>query len=353
MLSGRDRIFNIIDKKIPDRVPIYELLISPNVIDSLHPGMTYYDFVDEYELDAVSPNTTWDAVGRSKWLDEATGVFLDRWGITRQNTGDIIPVVLEGAIKTKQDLLTFKVPDPSEEPLLKLIPDIVKRYKGKKAIFILGRDAWTGSYMLRGMTDFLIDLIQNQSMARDIIRINVDYYKEVHNLAIDMGVDFIHLVDDYAFKSGTLCSPELFERHIYPGFCEIVAEIKKQKVPCFKHSDGNIWEIIDLLVDSGIDVLGPLEPEAEMNLAKVKSKYSDKIAVMGNISCDHLNRYDKTEIRDEVKTIISDTAVGGRHILSSGNSIGQGTKPENLVSMIRACKNFGKYPIRVDSTATS
>ena len=345
MLISRDRIVAALERREADRVPLFELTINPKVIEQISPGKSYYDFIEDMGYDAVGPNITWDAMGLERWLDRDKKIFLDRWGITRQYTAELIPVPLEGAIRSKKDLLNYTPPDPAEEPLLKLLPELLQRFQGEKATFILGRDAWTGSYMLRGMTNFLMDFATDPGMVTDIIRIQVEYYKEVHRLAIEQGIDIIALVDDYAYKSGPFVSPTQFKRFIYPAFCEIVEDIKSHGAYCTKHTDGNIWKIIDLLVDSGIDALGPLEPEAEMDLARVKAQYGDKIAVIGNVGCDLLGRGTPEDIRREVKKLLRSVSPGGGHILSSGNSIASSTQPENLLAMIQTCKEYGMYPI--------
>ena len=345
MFNSRDRIVAALERREPDRVPLFELTINPKVIEQISPGTSYYDFIEHMGYDAVGPNITWDALGLVRWIDQDKKIFLDRWGITRQYTEELIPVPLEGAIHSKQDLLNYTPPDPAEEPLLELLPELLQRFQGKKATFILGRDAWTGSYMLRGMANFLTDFATDPSMVRDIIRIQVDYYKEVHRLAIKQGIDIIALVDDYAYKSGPFISPKHFITFIYPAFCEIVEDIKAHGAYCTKHTDGNIWKIIEPLVDSGIDALGPLEPEAEMDLAHVKAQYGGKIAVIGNVGCDLLGRGTPDDIRREVRQLLRSVSPGGGHILSSGNSIASSTKAENLLAMIQTCKEYGIYPI--------
>ena len=40
-----------------------------------------------------------------------------------------------------------------------------------------------------------------------------------------------------------------------------------------KHSDGNLYPIINLLIDAGIDCLHPIDPLAGMDLEKVKNNY--------------------------------------------------------------------------------
>ena len=102
--EARDRVLTVLKGGIPDRVPIYELTINPGVIQGIVPGMNYFDFIDWADYDAVGPNVTWDGLGRTKWVDEGKKVFLDRWGVVRRFLDDVIPVPIEGPIKSAADL---------------------------------------------------------------------------------------------------------------------------------------------------------------------------------------------------------------------------------------------------------
>lgn len=341
-MNSLERIKKVLAGEIPDRVPFYELTINPRVIDAMIPGMSYYDFIDYWDYDAVGPNVTWDGLGRVKWLDEAKQVFLDRWGVVRQFTSDVIPVPIEGPIKSPSDLIHYVPPNPLEEPLLERLEELVSRFKGKRATFILGRDVWTGSYMLRNMENLLVDLLTEPKMVHDIVRMQVEYYKVVHQRAIEIGVDIIHLGDDYAYHSGPLMSPELFEEFLAPGLKEVVQHVKNCGGYCMKHTDGNIKKIIQLIVDSGIDGLGPLEPEASMVLADVKAQFP-QLTVMGNVSCDLLARGSEADIENNVRELIDAAASGGHYIMSSGNSIAASALPGNVRAMIETTKKYGRY----------
>ena len=79
-----------------------------------------------------------------------------------------------------------------------------------------------------------------------------------------------------------------FERLFYPGLCRVMGGFKDLGLMVIKHTDGNLWKIIDMLVDSGIDCLDPIDPLGGMDLAEVKAKYGDRIALKGNVDCVHL-----------------------------------------------------------------
>ncbi len=109
-----------------------------------------------------------------------------------------------------------------------------------------------------------------------------------------------------------------------------------------KHTDGNLWPIIDMLVDSGIDCLDPIDPIAGMDLAEVKAKYGNRIALKGNVDCASLMTFGTPEETAEAtREALRQGMPGGGYILSSSNSIHSGVKPENYLAMLDTLRQFG------------
>ena len=111
-----------------------------------------------------------------------------------------------------------------------------------------------------------------------------------------------------------------------------------------KHTDGNLWPIIDMIVDSGIDCLDPIDPQAGMDLADVKAKYGDRIAVKGNVDCAELMTFGTPEETVEAtKAALRKGMPGGGFICSSSNSIHSGVKPENYLALMQTVRECGRY----------
>ena len=102
--------------------------------------------------------------------------------------------------------------------------------------------------------------------------------------------------------------------------------------------------IMDLLIDTGLDCLHPIDPLAGMSLKKIKEKYGDKICLMGNVNCaGNLVFGTEEDVVEEVKQCLEIGMPGGGYILASSNSIPRSVKPENYAAMIEAGKRYGKY----------
>lgn len=342
-MTSADRVFTVLRKQVPDRIPIMELSIDKKVIKDLN-FRNYFEMVDKLDLDTVIVNQVIDSRGVVDWISKDKKIYKDFWGIVRRETEESIPVPIEGPIQSLEDLIQYSPPDAKDDPILKAIPNVVKRYKGKKAIVLCSRAVFYNSWALRGFEDYLMDLLLNPELPKKIGHMVVDYYKDLHSLAIRAGVDIIVLGDDYAYKTGSMMSPANFREFIFPGLREVVENIKREGAFCIKHTDGNILDIIEQIVESGIDCLGPLEPipVPGMDLAEIKKRFNS-ICVMGNVDIDLLSRGSEDEVRSVTKKLIELVSPGGRYILSSGNSVCSSVRPENFRAMIETAREFGIY----------
>jgi uroporphyrinogen decarboxylase len=160
------------------------------------------------------------------------------------------------------------------------------------------------------------------------------------------GADFVWTGDDYAYTEGPLMSPESFREIFCPGLHRVMHGYKALGLYVIKHTDGNLWPILDMIVDSGIDCLDPIDPVAGMDIAQVKAKYGHRIAIKGNVDCAQtLTSGSVEEVVAETKEALRQGMPGGGFILSSSNSIHSGVKPENYVAMLETLKQYGTYPM--------
>jgi uroporphyrinogen decarboxylase len=84
-----------------------------------------------------------------------------------------------------------------------------------------------------------------------------------------------------------------------------------------------------------------------MDIAEIKKKYGDRLALIGNIDCGDLLCFGTPQqVREKVKWTIKAAGYNGGFILASSNSIHSSVKPENYLAMCQACREFGAYPLR-------
>jgi len=338
-----------INRQEPDRIPTFEIDIDERVIEAIKPGLSYEDFCEYMDLDAVCYHEM--RTDQYEVIDKAKGIVRDQWGAIKQYSAVSlsIPVTREPAIKSKKDLDTYVSPDPAFPARFKKLEEAVKRFKGKKAIIATVRPFATIRDSLRGQDDLFKDMIRDPDMVDRLNKIASDYYMRYVKNLIDVGVDIIFETADWAFTHGPMVSPKSTERFITPGLKEIVEYCHSRGVPCLKHTDGNLWAIFDLIVETGVNGVHPIDPLAGMDLGEAKAKYGDKVCLMGNVDCGNLLSWGtKEEVREAVKDCIRKAGKGGGYICMSSNSIHGAVNPENYVEMVRAIRECGKYPLSLD-----
>ncbi len=348
MMNSQERVLAVLEGRIPDSVPVMELLIDPKVIESICPGMSYEDFVDFADIDVVTCLAIAEPPEKIDWVDKTEGLWRDKWGALQKLTDDVLSVVMQPArIQTEADLASYEPPDPSCASVINDARTLVERFKGERAIAVVGEAGFApAQYLLAGLEAFCIALFDQPNLIHKLIKIGVDYHVELYRKLISEGVEIVVLGDDYGFHSGPLISPAHFEQFILPGLKTIVHEIKAAGGYVIKHSDGNIWKLLDMLIETEIDMLGPLEP-AYMQLERVREASDGKMGVLGNVDVDLLSRGSVGHVQEATLELLRKVSPAGRHMISSGNSISSSVKGENFMAMIETVKEYGKYPISV------
>jgi len=343
-LNGVGRIFRALDRREPDVVPTMEIHIDPKVRNAILPDASYLDFVEFMDLDAVVITDV--ANERFEVLDEAKGIVRDKWGVVKRNTGNLDSSPIEAPIKSDKDLDKYVPPDPDLPWRYDELRAAIKRFKGQRAIVAFLVDVFYVVNEIRGMADHYMDVKRNPELVDKLNEIVLDYNLKYIRNCLEVGADVVWIGGDYATNFGPVLSPELMERFA-------VAHLKKQIEVCqrlgirtIKHTDGDIWSIFDMLIEAGLDGIHPIDPVAGMDIGKAKAKYGDRICLVGGIDCAQLLSFGtEEEVRQAVKDCLAKAGAGGGLICASSNTIHSGVKPENYVAMVKAIRQYGRYPL--------
>ena len=341
-MDSYKRIMTTLELKQPDRVPIGEFIVDKKVRNGF--GKNYKDSVDlafGEGLDLVG------TVAHFATLETfSDGTFIDEWGCIYKTSNEFIAHPIKGPIEKPADLKNYQFPDPYAINRLGGLEKLVEKADGKLVINFHCRVAFMWSVFLMGMDNLLMAMILHPTFVHELFTKVTDVNIEVIRRAVRSGANTISFGDDYSGNKGPLMSPKMFREFILPHLKRAVDVVHQEGAKCIKHTDGNIWPILDMMIEAGIDCINPLEPVANMDVAKVKAKYGKQICIMGNIDCGELLCHgSKTEVEQAVKECIEKGAAGGGLIISSSNSIHSGVNPQNYSAMIQAVKKWGKYPL--------
>ena len=341
-MNGKERVLCTLAGEQPDCVPIGEMVIDRKVIDGF--GKGYRDVVEfalGEGLGLVGGVTKFNTV---KTFSD--GTFVDEWGCTYGKSQDFIAHPIKGPISTEEDLERHEFPDPEAPHRLADLSELIRKADNRVAVNFHCRVAFMWSVFLMGMENLLMTMALNPDFAHRLFKRVADINIRIIQRAVEAGADTISLGDDYCSNKGPMMSPAMFREFLVPNLRRAVEAIHQGGARCIKHSDGNLWPILDDIVGTGVDCINPLEPVANMDMAEVKKRYGDRVCLMGNIDCGELLCHGSVEeVRQAVADCIGKGGRGGGLIVSSSNSIHSGVTPGNYAAMIEAVHAHGTYPI--------
>lgn len=356
-MTGYERCMTALRREQADRVPVWELIVNEPTL-SAWGARTLEDFVEQEELDAITvfedmplrplgedeaKELTW----RGGTLEAGDRKLVDEWGVVWGIAAFGIPYPLTGPIRAEDDLRRYQPPDPEADYRLRSLRSAVARFKGRKAVIFLTHDGFEFPHYLRGgMEHLLVDYIENPRLAHALAEMVTEYKVRLMRRAIAAGADAIVSGDDYAGRTGPMMSPAHFRQLILPYLRRSVEAAHELGVPYIKHTDGNIWSLLEMMVEAGIDAIDPLEPIAGMDIGEVKRRFGDRLALVGNVDCTELLSHAAPEqVEEAVKETIAKASAGGGHILASSNSIHPAVRPQNYRAMADAARRWGVYPL--------
>jgi uroporphyrinogen decarboxylase len=205
---------------------------------------------------------------------------------------------------------------------------------------------------LQGMERFLSNMVLQRDFAEALLRRLTQLFKRyLQNLlsATNNLSDVIILADDLGAQDRLLISPQLYRQMLKPLHAELIDTIKAQSsAKVFFHSDGDIFDLIDDLVEIGVDILNPIQTSAGKmaNLEELKQRYGKQLSFCGAIDTQRiLTLGSPAEVADEVKRVIRVLAPGGGYMVASVHTMTNDVPPENIVALARAVEQFGCYPL--------
>lgn len=362
-MTSKERVLLTLSHQEPDRVPLYSMF-TPEFAGRLQKylglSQTFtpaHQMGEKYDIEvALGLDIIQYSVGIvNSYFASQKDEYICEWGIkwkqteyeTRFGKGKYAEMI-EQPLSDDSKVKDYVPPDPHREELYQPLQYVLDTYG--KEFCIMGAAVCTifeGAWYLRGMERLLIDIVENEELANYILDIPFKYHLEIAKKLTRMGVDMIWLGDDVGAQEGMLISPQLWRKYLKPRMVTICQELKKIRpsVKIAYHSDGNIYPIIDELIEIGVDLLNPIQPES-MDPAYLKKRYGDRLSLWGAIDVQHTLPFGTLEeVKKETLQKIKVMAPGGGFIISPSQIVQLDTPLDNFLTFLDTVKKFGKYPL--------
>jgi len=284
------------------------------------------------------------------------GTYDNEWGITVKKMGihsQRITHPLQDA--TLSDLDNFHWPDPYRPDRIAGLQDVARDLYEQTDYALVAAPVNGGLFEfgqhLRGMSNFLIDLMVNKEFANALLDRILEVQIGLWDVFLNAVGDFIEiaqLADDFGTQENLLISPALFREVFKPRYKYLINFMKNRTdAKVFFHCDGAISDLIEDFIDIGVDILNPLQPTAKgMDPAHIKNAYGDRLVFHGAIDNQQLLPYGSIEdVRATVRRVIKTLAPGGGYILAAAHVIEPDVPLENILAMFDTARVYGVYPI--------
>ncbi len=359
-MDAQERILTTINHEEPDRVPAFESAFTNNTIMKHYgvdpnKGRGYkagYEFSRRVGIDLVLSIAS---LFPRTFLKGKRG-FIDEYGRIMEfeatKDGTQILAYHGGYFKNFEDYESWELPDPN----LKIRLD--NFYAGRKVQKDIENEVFSipaaGSLMECTWEGFGIEvfskILAKPNQAKKVFDDRGKFTLELVKILAENDAQLILLWDDYGFKNGLFMSPRNYRKYVFPWIKKICDAAHKRDCKIILHSDGDLMEIFEDIINSGVDALNPIESTTanpEYDIFKLNKKYGDKITLVGNLSPIMLAMGKIGEIEDYAKKLIRELAPGGGYIFSSGHSINPSVTLDRFEAMHNIKRKYGFYPINV------
>ena len=147
---------------------------------------------------------------------------------------------------------------------------------------------------------------------------------------IEIGVDCIHISDDWGSQKDLMFSPQIWQELIYPNVKKVVQHVHSRGAFASLHSDGCISRVADKLADVGFDLVHPWQENAGMGHDLYLNNYSDKFAIMGGICVQSaIGILNREQLEKEIRRVFANLK-GKRWVCCTSHFVQNHCKIEDL-----------------------
>jgi uroporphyrinogen decarboxylase len=353
-MTSRERVLTAFNRQPPDRVPavLYGELVGyvPAVSRMLAEKCGGTSPLEYFGFDITSfslaPSRKKQDFGRYIPIDEHTTV--DEWGVGWKGGRYLhySQILHPLGNLPLEEIREYPFPDLDQEYRYQNVGEenLELHNKGLATAYFAGSIFETAWYM-RGMEQLFMDIMTEPATANFLLDRITDIVAGSARHLAGADLDLLILGDDIAMQTGMMMSLDMWRQFFKPRLIRVIRAAREIKpdIHVFYHSDGNVWDAIPDLIQAGIDVLNPVQPEC-MDPAQVKEEFGDRLSFFGTISLQKTMPFGTPEdVRAEVKTRMETVGRNGGLLLSPSHVLQPDTPWENILAFFDAIDDFGYY----------
>ena len=353
-MNSKERVLAAIEGTLPDRVPcdFYATSVVTENLMRYIKADNFRDVVDKLNIDMFNIRGLIDPV----WQGPSPKEIEIKPGVTQNYLGwrtkkvktefgfeDFQCEHIFADAQTEEDIEKFDWPKvdwfdfSSMSEKLDEYSDI--------ALIAASASVFQHPTMVRGLDNFLCDLLINEDLANRIMDKYTDFYLEYFDKMITAcrgRISVLRVADDVGMQGGALIKVEMFQKFIKPRLKKLVDMAHAHDVKLMFHSCGSIVDFIDDIIEIGTDILNPIQVRAKnMEPAGIKERFGGRICLHGAVDIQWtMPKGSPEDVEAEVRERIDILGKGGGYIIAPCHALQQDVPMENIITMYKTIQEY-------------
>ena len=353
MYSGKERVIKAFAHKKADRLPVLDVVNKPDMYENLlgqsnfnSGGRLCVQLAKKLGMDAVTvhsapytclipPRETWDS----------PDTFTDRFGLRFkvEDTSWPLGMIIEHREADAEFLQALKSAEITDEDIAQ-VKAAVEEADGEIAVFGSVRGTFGFLFIALGLENLTYAMYDEPELLMEIIEAADDFWTRLGLKLIEAGCTALYVANDMGMNGSTLISPAQLREFFFPSLRRQIAAWKAAGGKVLFHSCGNVDAVLEDLADMGIDALNNIQVHSGMNLASVKERIGDRVAIVGNVDATGIMcGTDQSLIDDAIRQVVDTAGFDGGLIIATDHSFHEGIPQENVLYFLEKAKALGRF----------
>ncbi len=274
--------------------------------------------------------------------DVGSDCYRDIFGVVWDRSIDKDIGDVKGCVLPEPTMKGYSFPDPLTSRFFSDIPEKLEKQGDLFRVFNIGFSLYERAWTMRGMENLMMDFLDHPDFAHELLNAIGDYNIAQLEEALKYDIDAVHFGDDWGQQRGLQMSPKTWHEFIYPVLKRMYGVAKEAGKYVTIHSCGDVDELFDDLIDIGLNMFNPFQPEV-MDVASLMQQYHGRLAFHGGMSTQKTLPYGTVEdVRNETRKLLELGKDGG-YIFAPAHAVEGDVPLENMLAFIEVVQGQEGY----------
>jgi uroporphyrinogen decarboxylase len=270
--------------------------------------------------------------------------YRDEFGVVWNRSGADKDIgVVEDPRITDLENCDYRFPQPDTGRLRKDIERMMAAREDRFTFMGFGFCMFERAWSLMGMENALVSMLASPVELEALFDRICDFFLPLVDIALEYDVDGIYFGDDWGQQRGLIMGPANWRRFIKPRMARLYSRVKARGKYVIQHSCGDNSDILEDLIEMGLDCYQTFQPEI-YDIGRVKKQYGKYLSFWGGISTQRVLPVLKpAALREEIVRVVQILRGNGGLIIAPTHALPFDVPVENILALLEVFQNQDKF----------